>query len=303
MPRKLRIGTRDSRLAVWQSNLVRQMLGEIGIDAELVHIKSEGDIDLTTPLYEMGVTGIFTKTLDIALLNNEVDLAVHSMKDVPVVPAKGIRQAAVLERGSFKDIVVYKHDTGFMDNTRPAVIASCSIRRIAQWLHRYPGHTMVNLRGNVDTRLRKLEENDWDAAIFAAAGLERIGMRPEKSADLDWMLPAPAQGAIMVVCRDNDHHAYEQANHLNHEDTALCTFIERSFLRALHAGCSSPVSALAEIKDGELSFKGNIASLDGRSIEQIEMNVPIEQSQDLGLLAAREILDSGKDWIRDILKR
>jgi hydroxymethylbilane synthase len=279
------------------------MLAEKGINAELVYIKSEGDIDLNTPLYEMGVTGIFTKTLDVALLNNEVDLAVHSMKDVPVVPAKGIRQAAVLERGSFKDIVVYKRDLGFMDSASHAVIASCSIRRIAQWLHRFPNHSMVNLRGNVDTRLRKLEENDWDAAIFAAAGLERIGMRPEKSADLDWMLPAPAQGAIMVVCRDNDQFTYEQANLLNHDDSALCTFIERSFLRTLHAGCSSPVSALAEIKDGAVRFKGNIASHDGRSIEQIEMDDAIEQSQDLGQRAARKILDSGKDWIRNILKR
>src|SRR6187402_2013199 len=174
MTKKLRIGTRDSQLALWQSTLVQDLLAQNGISSELVHIKSEGDINLITPLYEMGVQGIFTKTLDIALLNNTIDIAVHSMKDVPVVLAKGIQQAAVLERASYIDLLVFKRDLNFMEAGFKAVVASSSIRRIAQWLHRYPEHTMVSLRGNVNTRLRKLEENEWNGAIFAAAGLERI---------------------------------------------------------------------------------------------------------------------------------
>src|SRR5215211_6245761 len=209
----LRIGTRDSQLAVWQATLVQDLLKEASISSELVYIKSEGDIDTVTPLYELGVQGIFTKTLDAALLNNRIDLAVHSMKDVPTLLARGISQAAVLKRASYKDIFVYK-DTSAIESWRLAevdldypldvegTIATSSIRRIAQWRHRYPHHKIENLRGNVNTRLRKVQEHDWNGAIFAAAGLERIRLRPQNSVDLDWMLPAPAQGAVMVVCRE-----------------------------------------------------------------------------------------------------
>ena len=208
MKNKIRIGTRESQLAVWQATAVQQLLAANGFESELVYIKSEGDIDLETPLYEMGVQGIFTRSLDIALLNNKIDIAVHSMKDVPVQLAKGIIQAAVLKRASYKDLLVYKEDDSFLqDKDSAAVIATSSIRRKAQWLHRYPNHTIENLRGNVNTRLQKVKENNWQGAIFAAAGLERINLRPQNCIELDWMLPAPAQGAIMVVCREDDDFA------------------------------------------------------------------------------------------------
>src|SRR6195952_532398 len=138
----LRIGTRESQLAVWQANKVKDLLAENGYESDLVYIKSEGDIDLQTPLYEMGVQGIFTRSLDIALLSNKTDMAVHSMKDVPVHLAKGIVQAAVLKRASYKDLLVYKDDISFLENGEAAVIATSSIRRKAQWLHRYPNHTI-----------------------------------------------------------------------------------------------------------------------------------------------------------------
>src|SRR4051794_110648 len=185
--RPLRIGTRDSQLAVWQATLVQGLLKEAGVLSELVYMKSEGDVDTVTPLYALGVQGVFTKTLDAALLNNRIDLAVHSMKDVPTQMASGIQQAAVLTRASTKDIFVYRKPEdlaplGF-DGTAwnkaatngspaqqvPFTIATGSVRRIAQWLHRYPGHRVENLRGNVNTRLRKLQENNWNGAIFAAA--------------------------------------------------------------------------------------------------------------------------------------
>ncbi|MEJ7679606.1 MAG: hydroxymethylbilane synthase [Segetibacter sp.] len=185
----LRIGTRESQLAVWQANRVKELLAQYGYKAELVYLKSEGDIDLQTPLYEIGVQGIFTRSLDIALLNNRIDLAVHSMKDVPTRLPKGITQSAVLKRASYKDLFVYKGDISFLnDFNSDARIATSSIRRKAQWLNRYPNHILENLRGNVNTRLRKVAENNWNGAIFAAAGLDRINLRPETSIELDWML-------------------------------------------------------------------------------------------------------------------
>lgn len=296
----LKIGTRESQLAVWQATLVKNLLSEHGIAAELVYIKSEGDIDLKTPLYEMGVQGIFTKTLDAALINNKIDIAVHSMKDVPTQLANGIVQAAVLKRASYKDLLVFKKDNNFLSNeNHQANIATSSIRRKAQWLHKYPRHQIHNLRGNVNTRLHKLQTENWDAAIFAAAGLERINLRPENSIELDWMLPAPAQGAIMIACREYDAEAWEKSFLLNDEATALCTRIEKEFLRALLGGCSTPISALAEIEQDELFFRGNIFSLDGKKKAEIEKVLPVEIATNIGKLAAEELLNNGAQQIAD----
>lgn len=303
MSKILRIGTRDSQLAVWQATLVQGLLKQAGVASELVHIKSEGDIDTVTPLYALGVTGVFTKTLDAALLNSRIDIAVHSMKDVPVQLAAGIRQAAVLKRASYKDIFVYKNGAEFLNNFySEATIATSSVRRIAQWLNRYPNHKVENLRGNVNTRLRKVQEHDWNGAIFAAAGLERINLRPEKSVDLDWMLPAPAQGAIMVVCREGDDFAFESCQSFNDEVTALCTKIERDFLSALLGGCSTPISALTEVKNAEVSFKGNIVSPDGKQKAEIEKTVVRANAFDLGIAAAKEILLNGGQAIVDRIR-
>src|SRR5688500_14536661 len=262
----LRIGTRDSQLAVWQATRVQSLLKEAGVSSELVYMKSEGDIDTVTPLYALGVQGVFTKTLDAALLNNRIDIAVHSMKDMPTRLARGIRQAAVLARASHKDILVFKGQRSDVENALagadsakvPFTVATSSIRRMAQWLHRYPHHQIENLRGNVNTRLRKVAESNWNGAIFAAAGLERIHLRPEASIDLDWMLPAPSQGAIMIVCSDKDEVAFEACNTFNDEHTALCTKIERDFLNTLMGGCSTPISALAQVKNTTVEFEGNI---------------------------------------------
>jgi hydroxymethylbilane synthase len=303
MARTLRIGTRDSPLAIWQSTLVKQLLAENGVASEFVLIRSEGDADTTTPLYEMGVQGIFTRALDIALLDERIDVAVHSMKDVPVTLAKGLRQAAVLERGSHKDTLVYKNSLEILENNHTAIIATSSIRRRAQWLHRYPHHTLTTLRGNVNTRLKKLEDNSWDAAIFAAAGLERINLRPETSLDLDWMIPAPAQGAILIVCRENDSEAFHDTVLLNHAPTALCTYIERDFLRTLHGGCSSPVSALALIDGAQMKFTGNITSPDGIHAETVEITRPLQSAHTIGEETASQLLDSGQPWIRQLLKK
>ena len=167
----------------------------------MVPVKSTGDLVLDKPLYEMGITGIFTKTLDVAMLNGTVDIAVHSMKDVPTALPKGIVQTAVLERASSTDIVVTKKT---FNPKNPCTIATGSLRRKAQWLNRYPNHTVVDLRGNVNTRLQKLQDNNWQGAIFAKAGLKRIQVLPESYESLDWMIPAPAQGAMVVVALEKD---------------------------------------------------------------------------------------------------
>ncbi len=300
----LRIGTRDSQLAVWQATLVQSLLKEAGVASELVYIKSEGDVDTVTPLYALGVTGIFTKTLDAALLNNRIDIAVHSMKDVPTQMAQGIQQAAVLKRASYKDIFVAHPDLPdrkgilakaslFEDPTaifEQAIVATGSVRRIAQWLHRFPNHRIENLRGNVNTRLRKLKESNWQGAIFAAAGLERINLRPETSIDLDWMLPAPAQGAIMVVCREGDDQAFESCQSFNDEATALCTKLEKDFLRVLMGGCSTPVSALAQVHENNIVFRGSICSVDGKELIEISGEASLQNASNLGEEKAKRLL-------------
>jgi hydroxymethylbilane synthase len=302
MQKRIRIGTRESQLAVWQADQVKELLAGQGVEGELVFIRSEGDLDLRTPLYEMGVQGVFTRSLDTALLNHSIDLAVHSMKDVPTQLPQGIRQAAVLKRGPVHDLLVFKENLDFLRHKDGrARIATSSIRRKAQWLHKFPSHEICNLRGNVNTRLRKLAEEDWDAAIFAQAGLERIQLRPEKSIVLDWMLPAPAQGAILAACREEDEETAQACKALNDEDSALCTKIEREFLRALLGGCSTPISALAEIEDGDLYFSGSILSPDGRHKAEVEKILPFDRAADIGRSAALELLERGGQAIVDSL--
>ena len=300
MKQSLKIGTRESQLAVWQATLVKTLLEKNGVSSELIYIKSEGDVDTVTPLYELGVQGIFTKALDAALINKRIDIAVHSLKDVPTKLAGGLKQAAVLKRASSKDIFVYKNSCSFLeDKESNATIATSSTRRIAQWLHRYPNHSIENLRGNVNTRLRKINEHNWNGAIFAAAGLERIDLRPKNSVDLDWMLPAPAQGAITIVCRSDDNFSFETCSVLDDINTALCTKIERDFLRELMGGCSTPISALAIVEGDSMLFKGNICSPDGKKKIETEKTASMPNSYDLGIIAAREFLED--DTVRKVM--
>lgn len=293
---KIRIGTRESQLAKWQAQLVKSILQKNGHHAELVFITSEGDIDLQTPLYAMGVQGVFTRSLDTALLNHKIDVAVHSMKDVPVQLPKGIIQAAVLERASHKDIFV-------VGSNPNGAVATSSIRRKAQWLNKYPGTQIENLRGNVNTRLRKVVEGDWAGAIFAAAGLERIAVRPKHSYDLDWMVPAPAQGAIMVVAREEDKEILDACSVSNHSATATAVKIERDFLSALMGGCSMPISALAVVTDMNIEFKGNIALPDGSKKAETEIVFTMNQINEAGKLAAEELLRNGGKDILDEMRK
>ncbi len=305
MDKALRIGTRDSPLAVWQALQVQEGLRSHGMDAELVRVKSEGDLDLVTPLYAMGVQGVFTRALDAALLNGRIDLAVHSMKDVPTTLADGICQAAVLPRGPAGDLLVYKRDAAFTrDPAGRATVATGSARRRAQWLHRYPNHLVTDLRGNVNTRLRKLQEQPWDGAIFATAGLERIGLRPAHSLALEWMLPAPAQGVIMLSCRDDDRAVLDACSLLDHPPTARCAAIERAFLQTLLGGCSTPISAHARLEGEWLVFDGQVLSPDGKRKAEVSERVPAAKAGDTGQKAAERLLrGEGGDIVRALRAR
>ncbi|MBO0320858.1 hydroxymethylbilane synthase [Muricauda sp. CAU 1633] len=294
MSKIIRIGTRDSELAMWQATTVQQKLEEIGNDTVLVPTKSLGDQVLDKPLYELGVTGIFTKALDVALLKGDIDIAVHSMKDVPTQLPKGIVQAAVLERAVTHDILVHK-GSGFLESNQPATIATGSLRRKAQWLNKYPNHKVVDLRGNVNTRLIKLIENDWQGAIFAQAGLERIKLLPKDAIQLDWMIPAPAQGAMLVVAKEEDEFTREALAKLNHTETEIATTIEREFLRTLEGGCTAPIGALAQVKDESVYFEGVVFSLDGKQKIDIKKEVKLSDAPGFGKACAEEVLQKGGD--------
>ncbi|HSC53733.1 MAG TPA: hydroxymethylbilane synthase [Phnomibacter sp.] len=288
------IGTRDSKLALWQATNVQAALLSHGIESVLVPVKSEGDIDLVTPLYEMGVQGVFTRTLDAALLNNRIDIAVHSMKDVPTQLPDGIVQAAVLPRGHVEDVLVYKADAQlFANKNSEMLIATSSIRRKAQWLYRYPNTRFENLRGNMQSRLDKLHQSNWDGAIFAKAGLDRIELLPANHIVLDWMLPAPAQGAVMVVCRQDDAAAQAACDLINDEMTAACVRIERDFLRGLMGGCATPISAFAEHHYSHISFTGNICLPDGSDLLEVSCTFGVDEVNDGGYTAAEKILQNG----------
>ncbi len=296
MTKVIRIGTRDSELALWQATTVKNKLEKIGYQTKLVPVKSTGDLVLDKPLYELGITGIFTKTLDVAMLNGDIDIAVHSMKDVPTALPKGIVQAAVLERANYLDILAYKGNQEFLAHPK-GTIATGSLRRKAQWLNRYPTHQVVDLRGNVNSRLEKLEKSTWNGAIFAAAGLERIGAEPEDTIGLTWMVPAPAQGAIMIAALESNEFIREACAQLNHEPTEICTGIEREFLRMLEGGCTAPIGALATIKANEdqeeITLKGVLLTVDGSKKLETEFTSRLGAHQNLAKDCANSILSRG----------
>ncbi len=308
MTKTIRIGTRDSELALWQANTVAKKLRDLGYETEIIAVKSTGDLVLDKPLYEMGITGIFTKTLDAAMLNGLVDIAVHSMKDVPTALPVGIVQAAVLKRASAKDILLHQGDLSFLENAT-ATVATGSLRRKAQWLNKYPQHQTVDLRGNVNTRMQKLADNNWEGAIFAAAGLERIAKKPKNFINLDWMIPAPAQGAMVVLALDTDEYALDALAQLNDIESEIATYIERQFLRTLEGGCTAPIGAFVQYNehDDTLTFKGVLLSLDGTEKFEVYKEVPIEEWKKLGFHAAKEILDNGgavlMEKLREQLKK
>jgi hydroxymethylbilane synthase len=292
MNRTIKIGTRTSQLALWQAQMVQSKLNAFGHATTLVEISSKGDDTLDKPLHEIGGMGLFTKTLDEAMLRGEIDIAVHSLKDVPTDLPDTIVQAAVLERATTHDVLVYKDSLDFLESV-DGCIATGSLRRKAQWLHRYPTHQISGLRGNVNTRLQKLKDSLWNGAIFAMAGLERIDLLPKEHLVLDWMLPAPAQGAVMVAALEGDSDVFAACQQLNHSETALVVAVERQFMKTLEGGCTAPIGGCATIRGGQVHFKGVLTALDGSEQVLVEKTSALNASDRLGALCAQEVLNNG----------
>jgi hydroxymethylbilane synthase len=291
----IRLGTRDSLLAMWQAETVATGLRAHGHDVEIVSMKSEGDLVLDTPLPLMGGKGVFTKVLDDALLNGSIHIAVHSHKDIPTAATPGLRVVAVLEREDPRDALVARNGLEFLE-LDAGLIATGSVRRAGQWLHRHPLHRTTDIRGNVPTRLKKLQDSQWDGAIFALAGLKRLGLEEKVTQVLDWMLPAPAQGAVAVVARESDEEISIALDALNHVATSACVRAERAFLNVLDGGCSAPIGALAELSAGSIRLRGNVLSPDGRDRYDISGEGDITDAEAIGRDAAKRILDLGAGW-------
>jgi hydroxymethylbilane synthase len=293
--RPLRIGTRSSQLALWQANDVARLLRPHagGRVIELVEIQTAGDQVRDVPLATLGGQGVFTKEIQKALLNDKVDVAVHSLKDLPTVPVDGVVLAAVPPRGPTGDVFVSQRYRGFDDLPAGAVIATSSLRRRSQVLHRRRDLSVVDIRGNVETRLRKLEERALDGLILAQAGLERLGLqdRITQVLDPDWMLPAVGQGALGLECRTADAETRALVSAVNHSPTHQAVLAERAFLRALQGGCQVPIGAAASVHGGELSLRGAVLSPDGS--RRIEGTMSGANAEEIGENLARELLKRG----------
>ena len=259
---KVKIGTRDSELAIWQANFSKKKLQDLGINSEIVKIKSEGDLNQITPLYDFGVSGVFTKSLDQALLNDKIDIAVHSLKDVPINLAKGLEIPCVFQRANPYDVLVLKKRN--LDFNSPLTIATSSIRRKTQWLNKYPNHNIVSLRGNVGTRMKKLKNNNWDGAIFAKAGLDRLSIDPENKTILNWMIPSAAQGTVAVASKENNLELNKILKSISCQNTFHCVDQERKFLKLMDGGCSMPISSFACIEEKKLNFKVGLTDIEGK---------------------------------------
>ena len=286
----IKIGSRKSKLALWQTYHVANRLTELGHSYELIHIESEGDKILDTPL--IGGKGVFTKALDDVILNKTIDIAVHSFKDIPTVLESNLEVCAILKRENPTDALVCRKNLDFLNNNS-AVIATSSNRRKAQWLNKYPHHKMVDIRGNVPTRIQKLKDSQWDATILASAGLIRLGLENEIDQELKWMVSAPAQGAIAIICHIENESIKNIVNKLNDEDTALCTRIERSFLNLLNGGCSAPVGAHVTLSENTLFFDGVVLSSDGKEKILISLEDDKVNGLNLAQRAAEEAIEKG----------
>ena len=257
------LGTRGSKLALVQAETAQLAMKRNDISAQIKIIKSEGDIQQQVPLYQMGIRGVFTRNLDAALLNGEIDLAVHSLKDVPTQLADGLVLAAVLPRGPVSDVLVLQNCCNELSEN--AKIATSSLRRSAQWLNRFPSHSTHSIRGNIETRLQKLKQGPFEGTMLAEAALYRLKLLTEvPHLKLNWMIPAPAQGAVGIVCRKADVALRAHLTLINHKSTYQAVALERAFMSRLEAGCSAPLGAIAHVHDEYKSLKAVLLSPDGK---------------------------------------
>lgn len=295
--KSLKIGTRGSQLALYQANHIKDMLESAfpHLHVKLVIIKTKGDKILDTALSKIGDKGLFTKELEVALMNKEVDIAVHSLKDMPTVLPEGLKLGAVVKRGDIADALVSKNHTPLKALTKNHKIATSSLRRRASLLHYNPSLQIVDIRGNVNSRLKKMEEGHCDAMIMAAAGLKRLGLEKYITEILppDTFIPAVSQGAIGIESRENDEPTDAILKEITHQLTWQIVTAERAFMNTLEGGCQVPVGCVSTINKDELTLKGFVSSVDGSTYLCQEYTAPIENSVEAGERLAEMLIEQG----------
>ncbi len=299
--KKLKIGTRNSPLALWQAQEVESKLKTLGFETEIVPIISSGDKNLNQPLYALGITGVFTKDLDIALLNKEIDIAVHSLKDVPTQLPHNIQISAVLERDFPEDVLVRNDDSEPLD-IEVLKIATSSLRRRAFWLKEFPETEFTDIRGNVQTRLKKLDDGIADATIFSLAGIKRMNLDITYE-QIPFLLQAPSQGVVAIASLSDNEILNESLKSISHKETEICVTIEREFLKTLEGGCTAPIGAKAEMLDGQIRFIGRLCSLDGKNCIETDEIFDWNDSENFGEKIALKVLENGgKELMEEIRK-
>lgn len=299
--RRIRIATRKSPLALWQAVHVRELLQHAhpGLEVELLKISTQGDKIIDTPLAKIGGKGLFVKELEQGLLNGEADIAVHSMKDVPVELPDGLHLAVVLEREEPRDAFVSNHYQRFDDLPRGARVGTASLRRQCQLASLRPDLEIVNLRGNVGTRLKKLDDGHYDAIILASAGLIRLGLaqRIAQKIPFDICLPAIGQGVIGIECRSDDLLVNDLISVLENPQTQVCITAERALNERLQGGCQVPIGGYAELNGETLFMRGLVGHPDGHTVIQAKKTGAMQQAHDIGIAVADDLLARGADTI------
>ncbi len=299
----LKIATRQSPLALWQAEHIRARLQELHPDltVELVKFVTQGDKILDTPLAKIGGKGLFVKELEAALLDGRADLAVHSMKDVPMALPEGLTLAVICEREDPLDAFVSNQFEKFADLPQGARVGTSSLRRKSQILKQRPDLQIIDLRGNVGTRLGKLDDGQYDAIILASAGLKRLGLenRIRHTIEPNVSLPAVGQGALGLECRADDQDVLALIQALLHIETDVCVRAERAFNAYLEGGCQVPIAGYATLQDGKIHIEGRVGSPDGQTLLRAEMTDEAHNAQQLGENLARNLLEQGAG---DLLK-
>ncbi|MFJ5161647.1 hydroxymethylbilane synthase [Pantoea sp. NPDC088449] len=298
-----RIATRQSPLALWQAQYVQQrlMAAHPGLQVELLPMVTKGDVILDTPLAKVGGKGLFVKELELAMLDGRADLAVHSMKDVPVDFPQGLGLVTICEREDPRDAFVSNRYNSVDELPQGAVVGTSSLRRQCQLSARRPDLVIRSLRGNVGTRLGKLDAGEYDAIILAAAGLKRLGLedRIRQAMPAEISLPAVGQGAVGIECRIDDEQLITLLQALNHDETSVCVRAERAMNTRLEGGCQVPIGSFAVLEDDALWLRGLVGSPDGKQMVVGERRGPRDQAEKMGISLAEELLDGGA---RDILR-
>ncbi|MEZ0324145.1 MAG: hydroxymethylbilane synthase [Hydrogenothermaceae bacterium] len=304
---RIRIGTRKSKLAMWQTNFIAEKLRERGIEVEIVQITTQGDKILDVPLAKIGGKGLFVKEIEDAMLKGEIDIAVHSLKDVPTKLPEGLGIVAIPQREDPFDAFVSLKYNSLEEMPSGSILGTSSLRRKSQALRLNPDVKIVDLRGNVDTRLRKLEEGQFDGIILAYAGLKRLGLESKVKYKFspNQMIPAVCQGFLGIEARLDDKKVLEAISFLNNEESFIRATAERSFLATLEGGCQVPLGSYCEIEENKISMLGYIADLEGKEfykdrIEETLSTNPTKQAKEIGEKLANRLLDMGG---KEILKK